>query len=50
MLRELITCPISPKEGRGQMLALNKAFIEWVKGAEMNSCLCYAPGPGIPAG
>jgi putative transposase len=50
MLDGLITGPMIPGQAQDLMLALNKAVIERIMGAEMNAHLGYAPGASKPAG
>jgi transposase-like protein len=49
VLDELIKGPMSPEQAQDLMLALNKAVIERIMGAEMNAHLGYQPGtPKLP--
>ncbi len=49
VLDELIKGPMSPEQAQDLMLALNKAVIERIMGAEMNAHLGYAPGGEKPS-
>jgi putative transposase len=50
LLDDLIKGPMSPEQAQDLMLALNKAVIERIMGAEMNAHLGYAPGGVKPEG
>ena len=50
MLDGVIKGPMSPEQAQDLMLALNKAVIERIMGAEMNAHLGYAPGASKPEG
>lgn len=49
-LDELIKGPMTPDQVQDLMLALNKAVIERIMGAEMSAHLGYAPGAPKPEG
>jgi transposase-like protein len=48
VLDELIKGPMSPEQAQDLKLALNKAVIERIMGAEMNAHLGYQPGTPKP--
>ena len=48
VLDELFKGPMSPEQAQDLMLALNKAVIERIMGAEMNAHLGYPPGAARP--
>ena len=48
VLDELVKGPMTPEQAQDLMLALNKAVIERIIGAEMNAHLGYPPGSTKP--
>ena len=48
ILDELVKGPMTPEQAQDLMLALNKAVIERIMGAEMNAHLGYRPGSPKP--
>ncbi len=48
VLDELVKGPMTPEQAQDLMLALNKAVIERIMGAEMNAHLGYRPGSPKP--
>jgi transposase-like protein len=48
ILDELVKGPMTPEQAQDLMLALNKAVIERIMGAEMNAHLGYPPGAPKP--